>query len=226
MTRAPAAGMLDSSRRFCSDEDAMSSKTNVLCGFDDAYAPHFATMISSLFAASQNPERIQVHLVSNLISHAVRTRLDQIFARYRSGEIQWLEVDCSPFVNAPVTLHFTRAMYSRIAAFNVLRTERVLYLDADLLCLADVADLYDWNLEGKAVGAVLDPYHTFGVNDDKVALGLPKEALCFNSDVRWQIFCDRRLTQSVRDRRSHAERVIEQATRAIFLPACPRLGRF
>jgi lipopolysaccharide biosynthesis glycosyltransferase len=161
----------------------MSADTNVLCGFDDAYAPHFATMISSLFAASQNPERIKFHLMSNLLSPAVRIRLDQIVARYGVGRIQWLEVDCSPFADAPVTMHFTRETYARIAAFNVVGAERVLYLDVDLLCLADVAELHDWDLAGRPVGAILDPANTFGVDDHKAALGLPTEAWCFNGGV-------------------------------------------
>jgi len=161
----------------------MSSEIHVLCGFDDAYAPHFATMIASLFGASRNPQAVKLYLVANLLSPGVRARLDQIVARYPVGGIHWLEVDCAPFLDAPVTLHFTRATYARLAAFDALPAERVLYLDVDLLCLADVAELHDWNLEGKPLGAILDPNSTFGVDQHKLDLGLPTSALCFNGGV-------------------------------------------
>src|SRR5262245_373796 len=104
----------------------MSSQINVLCGFDDAYAPHFASMISSLFAACRNPQMVKLHLMENLLSAATRARLDLIFSGYGTGAIQWLAVDCSPFDDAPVTLHFSRATYARISAFNTLHADRVL----------------------------------------------------------------------------------------------------
>ena len=57
----------------------MSAEINVLCGFDDAYAPHFATMVASLFATARNPRKIRIHLISNLLSAAIRARLDEVF---------------------------------------------------------------------------------------------------------------------------------------------------
>src|SRR6185369_5474263 len=139
----------------------MSSSINILCGFDDAYAPHFATMISSLFANCRNPDKIRIHIVSSLLSSGVRKRLDQIFTRYNAGAIAWLDVDCSRFVDAPVPRHFTRAAYARLAAFETLGEDRVVYLDVDLLCLADVAALYETDLARQPLAAVIDPNHTF-----------------------------------------------------------------
>src|SRR4051812_12823796 len=115
----------------------MARDTNILCGFDDAFAPHFATMISSLLAASGNPKSVKIFLISNFLTPAVREQLSQIVSRYGVGPIQWLDVDCGPFLDAPVTLHFTRATYARLVAFDNLPVDRVLYLDVDLLCLAD-----------------------------------------------------------------------------------------
>ena len=161
----------------------MGAHVNVLCGFDDAYAPHFATMIASLFAASREAGRVKIHLIASLLSPAVRDRLDRLVARYKSGGIRWLDVDCSPFADAPVAMHFTRAAYARIAAFDVARMERLLYLDVDLLCLADVAALHAADLGGRALGAALDPGSTFGAGEHAGLLGMPPGACWFNSGV-------------------------------------------
>jgi lipopolysaccharide biosynthesis glycosyltransferase len=161
----------------------MGAAINVICGFDDQYAPHFAMMVSSLFAGSQNPGKIKLYLISNFVSPPIRGRIEAIVDRYGVGKIYWLQPDVSQFQDAPLTQHFTRAAYARIPAFDILEADRALYLDVDLLCLADIAELHDSNLAGNIVGAVLDPGSTFGTDDHKASLELRRDALCFNSGV-------------------------------------------
>ena len=68
--------------------------------------------------------------------------------------------------------------------------ERVLYLDVDLLCLADVAELHDTTLNENVLGAVMDPNSTFddprggfAAGNTKSALGIAPDAVCFNGGV-------------------------------------------
>ncbi|MEO7269834.1 MAG: glycosyltransferase [Knoellia sp.] len=56
--------------------------------------------------------------------------------------------------------HVSRATYLRMHLPHLLppTVERVLHLDADTLCLADLSPLYDIDLGGAIVAAVRDPY--------------------------------------------------------------------
>lgn len=55
------------------------------------------------------------------------------------------------------SLHLSIETYYRLFIPSILpQYEKILYLDSDMCILADVSELYECNLEGYAVGAVLD----------------------------------------------------------------------
>jgi lipopolysaccharide biosynthesis glycosyltransferase len=55
----------------------MGAKVDVICGFDDEYAPQ----LSSLFSSSKSPGKIQLHLISNFLAPPIRQRLEAIVDR-------------------------------------------------------------------------------------------------------------------------------------------------
>lgn len=55
----------------------------------------------------------------------------------------------------------------------------MLYLDSDILVLDDIVHLYDQPLNGKTIGAVIDPGQTKALK----RLGIESDAYYFNSGV-------------------------------------------
>ena len=81
-------------------------------------------------------------------------------------------------------MHFTRAAYARLLAFQEIEScDRLLYLDCDLICLSNLCDLWNEPLENKVFGAVMDPGATFCFDGHTEALGMPSGAVHFNSGV-------------------------------------------
>jgi Glycosyl transferase family 8 len=76
-----------------------------------------------------------------------------------SAQIQWITVDLKQFSRYEgLTTHVSTMAYARILIPDLLpeTRSRLLYLDADLLVLGDVAPLWTVDLQGAPLGAVLD----------------------------------------------------------------------
>ena len=84
---------------------------------------------------------------------------------------------------------FSAAAYLRLTLDQILDPtyDRVLYLDSDILALAPLAQVFNYDLGGQALGAVED-YQSFptasgGHAKHPVAIGLPAGARYFNSGM-------------------------------------------
>lgn len=73
-------------------------------------------------------------------------------------DIRHLPLERGVFAAAPVSRHISAASYDRLLIPSHLPRDvpRVLYLDADVVVEADVADLFDQQLFGRTIGAVFD----------------------------------------------------------------------
>ena len=159
---------------------------NVMCGFDDNYARPFAAMVTSLREFTGANCRLDFILVEEYLTAPIRKLLEQLLSRLPRTTLRWLKFDKARIANAPLALntHFTSAAYERILAFEQINDcGRLIYLDCDLICLSDVRALWAEPLEGKVIGAVLDPNATFCADGHTEALGLPSGAIHFNSGV-------------------------------------------
>ncbi|OOR92105.1 hypothetical protein B0181_02170 [Moraxella caviae] len=92
------------------------------------------------------------------------------------------------FTSLPVLHHFSTAMYYRLAIAEILKdvAQRVLYLDADVLCVDEIYSLYRMDLQDKVAAVVLD----LGINTKYLAysahtrlFGLQPTNMYFNSGV-------------------------------------------
>lgn len=130
---------------------------DILVTIDANYMHPLKVMLGSLF--SSNPgERFRVHLVHAGIAEADLAGLAS-FIEGRGHELAAYRVGDEAFGDAPVLLHYTKAMYYRLLAFKVLPQDmdRVLYLDPDILVINPLRTLYDIDLSGFLYAAA---YHS------------------------------------------------------------------
>jgi lipopolysaccharide biosynthesis glycosyltransferase len=75
-----------------------------------------------------------------------------------SASIRWVPVDLEPFGGCSTAAYISDMTYARFLIPHIVSrsVNRVLYLDADLLVLEDLRPLWETDLGGAAVGAVLD----------------------------------------------------------------------
>lgn len=155
---------------------------NILVTLDSNYIWPLKVMLCSLF--QNNPgERITIFLMhADLRDEELRMIGD--FIRGYGQEFRPIRLADSCFEEAPVLLHYTKAMYYRLLAFKFLPPDisRVLYLDPDILVINSLRELSDLDLGDCLYAAAYhDMPHTQDIN--KVRLFPYPIQAYFNSGV-------------------------------------------
>jgi lipopolysaccharide biosynthesis glycosyltransferase len=135
----------------------------VVLSSDDRYSPYLAVTIQSLVHHSDPAKLYAIHILDGGISDENRALIDLVAADRPNISIQYIDIEqfmereqASAF-RVPEHSHFSKACYYRFFIPQVFADfEKVIYLDADLILLEDLALLYSLDLGGKSVGACRD----------------------------------------------------------------------
>ena len=136
----------------------MSSTLDVTLGFDDGFAPHAAATIASAVKASPGAD------FRFIIFHAgvSRERQESVEAAAPGATFFWRELRDDEMPSFTNRGYFNKAIMFRLGleAFGPEDCTRAIYLDADTIVLRDLRELWNTDLEGAPLGAVLDTYST------------------------------------------------------------------
>ena len=125
---------------------------NILVTLDRNYLPPLRVMLGSLLRNDPG-ETFEIYAIGDGLMPEDWAALEELCAG--RGRIHPLEVPADLFADAPVARYWTRAMYYRLLAAELLprSLDRVLYLDPDILVINPVRALYDTDLEGDLMAA-------------------------------------------------------------------------
>ena len=126
---------------------------------DEAYAMPLATTLRSIADHHRTHAPLEVHVLTGGYSEATRRKVvDSVPAG--SMHIRWREVDLGLFQSFGLLDHVSRMTYARLQIPQLYagQVPRLLYLDTDILVLADLSELCRTDLEGAPLAAVPD-YH-------------------------------------------------------------------
>jgi len=149
-------------------------------GVDAAYLPHLATAIASVVANAPGA-RLRFLIIHDGVPVADQRKVESC----APGQVfEWPLMTDARALALDRYSHISRAGYYRLAIpyFAPASAERVVYLDSDLVVLADIRELAAVDLGDSMIGAVFDP----AVDGDAFAsrMNLPPERLTyFNSGV-------------------------------------------
>jgi UDP-glucose:(galactosyl)LPS alpha-1,2-glucosyltransferase len=125
---------------------------NILVTLDRNYLHPLRIMLGSLFF--NNPhETFAVYLVGDGLTAEDLAGLSSLCAPRHT--LHPIKVPETLFAGAPVVRYYSRAMYYRLLAAQLLPKDlcRVLYLDPDILVIGPVAPLYETELHGGLMAA-------------------------------------------------------------------------
>jgi len=139
-------------------------RLHVALTFDDAYwAPAYAVMRSTCLASRRRKDLV-FHLIHIGLAARHRAVLDAIPAEF-SATLNHLDLGSDPSYAAfvarlPIRKPFSPVIYARLLLDSLLPgdVERLVYLDSDVLVRAPIESLLATGLEGRGIGAVLDPH--------------------------------------------------------------------
>ena len=137
-------------RDNCCENNAI----HIAFGIDKNYACPLGVMITSILEHNSN---VFFHVFADDLYPEDVHKLKQTMEKFDCAGI-WYQVKPSLFEEFPTTLGWSKAMYFRFVAVQSLygKIKRLLYLDADMLCVNELNTLYNIDMEGKAVAGVRD----------------------------------------------------------------------
>lgn len=157
---------------------------NILFSIDDKFVDQLKTL---LFSIRQNTssDSFQIYVLQKeelkrgqeLANFCTQLHMD--YFPLVMGEADF-------FKEAPISERYPETIYYRLVAQNYLPTEltRILYLDADILCINDLSPLYQTNIENKLYAAASHSKLTeVTMMINKVRLGNYESQGYFNSGV-------------------------------------------
>lgn len=163
----------------------MKEEISIVLSCDDNFAQHAGVLMESVLSTMNYPERVHFYLMDGGITESKKTILDQI-VRNHDAELSYIRIDEKAFKGIYLSYQYTLATYYRLCMGQLLpqTVNRCIYLDCDMVCCANIEDLWNESLDGAALGAVID--HGMVVSDKrwkekKAELNFDNSDLYFNA---------------------------------------------
>lgn len=127
---------------------------HVAFGIDQGYMRGLSVSVASLACNTSHPLIVHVFYSGELNDPAPFITLTKRF----NVQIKVYPLDNAVFDGFPVNDLWTCSIYYRALVGKALKnvTDRVVYIDADVICTNDFSELYTVDLHGQVVGAVRD----------------------------------------------------------------------
>ena len=147
---------------------------------DDRYLPQAAVALSSVLETAPGAEVEATFAAFGRTPELSEAVLAPTLARHPGCTVRYRDLDESLVAGLPVTARFPRSIYARILLDRFMEPGdgRVLYLDADVVALADLRPLFQASLDGATIGAVRDHFRL-----DPQTIGFGDAEPYFNSGV-------------------------------------------
>lgn len=134
-----------------------NDRINIVFASDENYAQHVAVAMQSIMVNSASRDRLAFYLLADEITPATQARIRQT-AEAGGASVSIVDVSAESFAHLYVSGELSRTAYFRLAMGELLPADvtRCIYLDCDLVVLADIATLWETDMEGKPLAAVPD----------------------------------------------------------------------
>ena len=137
-----------------------NNNTPVVLSCSDEYVPYLLTCLYSLKEHSSTAHNYDIIICENSITKSNKSMVKK-HTEQENISVRFLTIDDSSFPDGLDDLykgrHYSKESFFRIYLPRLLPAyDKVLYLDADIIILSDVYDLYDTNLDGNTIGACKD----------------------------------------------------------------------
>lgn len=153
---------------------------HVVFATDANYIQHLAVTIASIVSNNTNAQ-LHFHIVFRSVADTDQKRLGDFLHDRANIITSFYEFDAEQFDGFPVSGHINIVSYFRLFLTEILPSNvmRVIYLDSDLVIESSIVDLYNYDLCGHAIGAVIDPFN----EDFQERLNGPVNHKYFNAGV-------------------------------------------
>lgn len=166
---------------FQCESTPASVNVRIACSFNDAYAPHFATLAASL-AAACGAETLQITIIVGPGLGSDTIRALEAYLRTLNLSLECVRVSDVALLGLPPSGAYPPLIWYRLLLPELLPdVSRVIYLDTDTLVLHSLLPLFQTDLGTDLMAAVASP--TTGWEDHCRSVGVDPDRGYFNSGV-------------------------------------------
>lgn len=156
---------------------------HIVYASDDRFAEILGVSLVSLYENSKDMDDIVVYVLDSGIKQENRIKLQSVCQEYLRTEILFIPAkDISKKLSMNVaTDRGSLSQYARLFVSSDLPNNlgRVLYLDCDIIVKQSIRELWNFNLCGKTIGALMDAFSKYY----RVNIDLEESDIMFNSGV-------------------------------------------
>jgi len=122
---------------------------NLLFSIDDGFVEQMKTTLFSIYHNANPEHHFTVYVLQKEMLKQTKT-IQEFCERWGMEYVPLVIGEDSLFDNAPVSSRYPETIYYRLMVHKYLPTsvEKILYLDADILCINDLSWLYELDLQG------------------------------------------------------------------------------
>ncbi len=137
------------------------AKNNVVIAMsaDEFYVPYVATVLTSIRENSAKTNNYDIFVMNKNISPRNQQRLKDIFATHSNFSLRFINISRyePKFKKLFTRGHFTIETWFRLLLPEILPNyDKILYIDSDLVTTADLAELYNTDIDGYLLAACHD----------------------------------------------------------------------
>lgn len=139
------------------------NRINIALAINEAYAMQAAVCITSIVENLTASIHIYMYILHIGDNSKIKRKLDYLLKKYKNISINYIDVD-HILADRISFLKLSHERFSIETYFRFLLPEllpdvdKILYMDADTICLNDISILYDINIDNYYLGAVKDIY--------------------------------------------------------------------
>jgi len=159
----------------------------IFTSFNESYSRYGAACIASLFKNTSSD--FEIIILDTGITNKTRNQFER-WAHKKSKVLRFIPITDDSYLNFKeddLSLPNDIQYYSRILApfYASKESKKILYIDADIICLQDLSAIFNIELNDKTIGAVQDPYcqNFSGGISNFTTLNFSKDTPYFNSGV-------------------------------------------
>ena len=157
-TRSAPPGSLQSRTplKAVTAQTGLQEVVDVAFGIDENFAPHMAAAIASIVDNAKGAQ-FRFIILHTGFSEDTRSTVERVAPTAR---FTWIEIPDSDLPQFKIRALYTRAILFRLGLEQRAPADcrRVIYLDADLIVLGDLRDLWRQDLGSNPIGAVEDTF--------------------------------------------------------------------
>lgn len=161
----------------------IDSNYHIVYATDNNFVNVLAISMISLFRNNREAETIQIYILDSNVELQNKEKIENICTDYQRPKPIWIKaVDIQKRLQMKILLdRGSVSQYARLFLANALPSDlkRVLYLDCDTIVMDTIEELWNLDMEGNTIAALMDAFSKFY----RANIGLEKNDLMFNSGV-------------------------------------------